>query len=126
MEGDTMKLFLLTFAALLSLPVHAVRAAARSVHVVIKNNSHHALHNAHWELKHGIVTRKPPGRINPGGVGEMFAESNGVATGTEGFVRYQVEGVNGNAQFNWDNPFAGSNSARGGRAARLCRPADWR
>jgi hypothetical protein len=114
-EGNTMKRILLTIAvaAFASLSVDAARAAARSVHVVIKNNSPHALHNAHWELKHGIVTMKPPGRINPGGVGEMFAESNGVATGTEGFVRYQVEGVNGNAQFNWDNPFAGSNSAGG-------------
>lgn len=88
-------------------------AAARSVHVIIKNNSDHALVTAHWELKHGIVTTRPPGRINPGETGELFAESNGFATGTEGFVRYNIEGVVGNAQFNWDNPFVGENSAGG-------------
>lgn len=89
------------------------RAAARSVHVVIKNNSSHALYSAHWELRHGIVTQKPIGRIEPGGIGEMVAESDGLATGTEGFVRYHVEGLNGDAQFNWDNPFFGGNSASG-------------
>lgn len=94
-------------------PIDEAAAAARSVHVIIKNNSNHALFNAHWELSHGIVTSKPPGRIDPGGIGEMSAESNGFATGTEGFVRYHVQGVSGDAQFNWDNPFVGNNSASG-------------
>ena len=92
-------------------------AAARSVHVIIKNDSDHALYTAHWEAKHGIVTRKPPARIGPGGVGELFAESNGIATGTEGFVRYHVEHASSDAQFNWDNPFVGSNSASGSAPA---------
>jgi hypothetical protein len=99
--------------AIVGWPIDEAAAAARSVHVIIKNNSNHALIDAHWELSHGIVTRKPLGRIDPGGIGEMFAESNGFATGTEGFVRYHVEGVSGDAQFNWDNPFVGNNSASG-------------
>jgi hypothetical protein len=99
-------------AGIVLLPGEAV-AAARSVHVIIKNDSDHPLFTAHWEAKHGIVTRKPPGRIEPGGVGELFAESKGIATGTEGFVRYHIAGVAGDAQFNWDNPFVGGNSASG-------------
>ena len=109
----TLSIVMALFAALAISLMTEARAAARRVHVVIKNNSSHALHNAHWELRHGIVTLKPPGRIDPGGTGEMVAESNGIATGTEGFVRYHVEGLNGDAQFNWDNPFVGGDSASG-------------
>jgi hypothetical protein len=97
-------------ACVLSTPT---RAAARSVHVIIKNDTPHTLLFVAGKTKHGKVTRKPPARIRPGATGELFAESAGVATGTEGFVKYRLEGVAGDARFEWDNPFVGSNSARG-------------
>jgi hypothetical protein len=37
------------------------------------------------------------------------SESNGVATGTEGSVRYGSDS-GGELAFHWDNPFAGRNS----------------
>ncbi|HWZ45477.1 MAG TPA: hypothetical protein VNW97_18525 [Candidatus Saccharimonadales bacterium] len=91
--------------------------AARSVKVVIKNDTSHAMIFVSGSAQHGIVTQRPPSRIPPSGVGELFAESNGFATGTEGRVTYRLEGVNGNAVFHWDNPFAGSNSANGSAPA---------
>jgi hypothetical protein len=69
------------------------------------------------KANHGIVSRKPPSRIPPAGTGELFAESKGVATGTEGRVTYRLEGIGGTAVFHWDNPFTGSNSADGSAPA---------
>lgn len=91
--------------------------AARSVRVVIKNDTDRVMTFVSGKAQHGIVTRKPPSQIPPSGVGELFAESNGIATGTEGRVTYQLAGVGGTAQFHWDNPFAGSNSADGSAPA---------
>ncbi len=88
-------------------------AAARSVHVIIKNNTEHNMTFASGKAQHGIVTQKPPHSIPPGGIGELFAESNGFATGTEGSVTYGINGIGGTATFSWDNPFVGSNSANG-------------
>lgn len=92
-------------------------SAARSVHVVIKNNTTHTMIFVSGGTQHGIVTRRPPSRISSGGIGELFAESNGVATGTEGSVTYRLDGVGGNAVFHWDNPFVGSNSISGSAPA---------
>ena len=97
----------------LGLVAPTVVAAARSTHVVIKNNTGHNMTFVSGSAKHGVVTQKPPRTIAAGAVGEFFAESNGVATGTEGSVVYRLDTVNGNATFNWDNPFVGSNSAGG-------------
>lgn len=94
------------------LPV-SVQGAARSVHVIIKNDTDKNMTFLSGSASHGIVTQRPPSGISPGGVGELFAESNGVATGTEGTVSYGLAGVNGTISFHWDNPFVGSNSASG-------------
>ncbi len=96
--------------AVLALPGTA-SAAARSSHVIIQNQTAQRLIYVRGSVAHGEVTKKPPSAIAPGGTGDLFAESNGFATGTEGYVVYRVEGVAGEAQFNWDNPFVGSNSA---------------
>src|SRR5947209_7186538 len=91
--------------------------AARSVRVIIKNDTDKTLTFVSGKADHGIVTQKPPTHIQPSGTGELFAESNGFATGTEGRVTYRLDGVNGNAVFHWDNPFSGSNSADGSAPA---------
>ncbi len=89
----------------------AASAAARSTHVIIQNETARTLFFVRGHLDHGEVTKKPPSRIPPGGTGELFAESHGFMTGTEGYVIYRVDGVPGEARFYWDNPFAGSNTA---------------
>lgn len=89
------------------------RGAARSVRVIIKNDTDRTLTFVSGKANHGIVTQKPPAHIPPSGTGELFAESNGVATGTEGRVTYRLQGVNGTAVFHWDNPFVGTNSSDG-------------
>jgi hypothetical protein len=89
----------------------AADAAARSTHVIIQNETTKTLVYVRGRVSHGEVTKKPPSRIPPGGTGDLFAESNGVMTGTEGEVFYRVEGVPGEARFYWDNPFVGSNTA---------------
>jgi len=89
----------------------AANAAARSTHVIIQNETSRALIFVRGHVDHGEVTQKPPSRIVPGGTGELFAESHGFATGTEGYVIYRVDGVPGEVKFYWDNPFVGSNTA---------------
>ena len=59
-------------------------AAARSTHVIIKNNTDHNMTFVSGSVKHGIVTQKPPHSIPAGSVGDLRAESNGFMTGTEG------------------------------------------
>lgn len=100
---------LLALAAL-ALPA-AASAAARSSHVIIQNQTAQRLIYVRRSVAHGEITKNPPAEIAPGGTGDLFAESNGIATGTQGYVVYRIEGVPGEAQFNWDNPFVGSNSA---------------
>lgn len=93
--------------------VSTVNAAARSTHIIIKNNTNHRMIGTNIEIKHGKLTSKPPRTIEPGSIGEWGAESNGIATGTEGSVTYRLDGISGTSIFNWDNPFVGSNSANG-------------
>jgi hypothetical protein len=93
------------------LPCHA-DAAARSVQVITKNNTSRVMTVVSWKAKHGEITRQPSSRIPPSGTGALFAESHGIATGTEWWVKYRLDGVPGEVQFNWDNPFV-DNSASG-------------
>jgi hypothetical protein len=52
---------------------------------------------------------EPPSVIGPNTTVFIESESNGVATGTEGAVRYGSDG-GGELSFHWDNPFTGRNS----------------
>jgi hypothetical protein len=49
-----------------------------------------------------------PQTINAGDSATWEAESSGVATGTEGWVKYQVTGVGDIITFYWTNPFVGN------------------
>jgi len=89
----------------------ASQAAARSTHLVIQNETPRTMFFVAGRARHGRVTQGPPSRIAPGGTGELKAESHGFMTGTEGNVTYRLDGVAGVANFHWDNPFYGSNSA---------------
>lgn len=108
--------------------------AARSTKVVFQNNTSYLLGLTGSFLKHGIWTNPlnwgtpvdapimaPPGLILPqNGSGVSWEnESQGLATGDEGWCEYAIIGTgSGGNQFQslgiihigWDNPFVGSNS----------------
>jgi hypothetical protein len=86
--------------------------AARSVTIKVENTFDIALVFDHDSLQHGIWGSSPPARIEPQTTPQWVAESDGVATGTEGTVWYRLDvpGTKGLVRLHWDNPFVGSNN----------------
>ncbi|MGV9713164.1 OmpL47-type beta-barrel domain-containing protein [Gordonia sp. NPDC003424] len=87
--------------------------AARSVTITLTNDIDAALVLTHWDLDHGVWGTNPPARIEPGTSATWEAESDGVATGTEGSVDFELDlgaGTTGRVHLFFDNPFVGSNS----------------
>ncbi|GEP61805.1 aegerolysin family protein [Reyranella soli] len=86
--------------------------AARSVTIKVDNKFDVALVFDHNSIQHGIWGSNPPPRIEPGTLKQWVAESDGVATGTEGTVWYRLDipGSTGLVRLHWDNPFVGSNN----------------
>ena len=88
--------------------------AARSTTVNLTNNADVALVRNSGSLSHGEWDTEPPLRVEVGQSVSWESESDGVATGTEGEVFYDIETApgqtGGQAHFHWDNPFIGSNS----------------
>lgn len=85
--------------------------AARSTLMRLHNRTPHRLTRVDANLDHGQWTdpNEPPGVILPGTTVFIESESDGVATGTEGSIRYASDG-GGELYFHWDNPFTGRNS----------------
>src|SRR4051812_9733022 len=84
-------------------------SAARSVWVIIRNNSSFQLNFPQYYLTSGIWTVKPNAVIQPGQESGFGSESNGFMTGTHGNVMYGI--ANGQQlSFMWTDPYAGSNS----------------
>jgi len=88
----------------------AAHASARTTEVVIENRTDQPLVGDSITVNHGEITKQPPKTIAPGQTGRLVADSNGIATGNEGTVRYKLPGGAGIALFHWDNPFTGTNS----------------
>lgn len=86
--------------------------AARSVTIKVQNTFDIALIFDHDSLQHGVWGSSPPARIEPETTAQWVAESDGVATGTEGTVWYRLDvpGTTGLVRLHWDNPFIGSNN----------------
>lgn len=97
--------------------------AARSTTVIFANNTNHLIRKVSEDLSHGEWSNEPPNDIPPGAQVVWGSESNGFATGTEGWVRYRVTPNNTDLDLvpdpfpdsetiyvYWDNPFVGSNS----------------
>jgi hypothetical protein len=82
---------------------------ARSVRVVLLNQTGNRLHFADASASHGDWAGNLPGLIAPGAYGEWQTNSGGFMTGTEGDAHYTLEGV-GDVRVHWDNPFFGENS----------------
>ncbi len=87
--------------------------AARSTRFVLYNDSDTTLVRTGGGLDHGIWTRQPPTQIQPFTNANWESESDGVFTGTEGHVDYDIQLPSGqgagNCHIYWDNPYAGSN-----------------
>ncbi|GAA0321585.1 hypothetical protein GCM10010302_70940 [Streptomyces polychromogenes] len=83
----------------------------RSVRVTVVNNSGALLARTGAGLDHGIWSgdNLPPSVMNNGARSRWQSESDGFATGTEGYAEYQMSG-GGKVVFRWDNPFSGGNS----------------
>lgn len=87
--------------------------AARSTHVTLENRARFLnLKRTAVQIEAGEFTSPPPQLI--GDHGDWRSESNGIFTGTEGRVTYQIETVDGDrvgeVRLHWNNPFVGSNS----------------
>jgi hypothetical protein len=72
--------------------------AARSVFVNLVNRSDAVLIRTSGSLSHGIWTHQPPLRIEAGAKQTWQSESNGVATGTEGEVSYDIQAIPGQSE----------------------------
>jgi hypothetical protein len=68
--------------------------AARSTLTRLHNRTPHRLTRVDANLDHGQWTdpNEPPGFISPGTTVFIESESDGIATGTEGSIRYASDG----------------------------------
>ncbi|MFG3255314.1 hypothetical protein [Streptomyces sp. NPDC048172] len=78
------------------------------IHACIQNNTDKPLTKINEGLDHGTWHTKAPREIQPKAEGRFASTSNGVMTGTKGWVTYNVDGQD--YTFWWSNPFIGSSS----------------
>ena len=96
--------------------------AERSFRVIIQNSSSFlTLNQTFNHLCGGVYTPAwlPPGSIASGTTGGIQSESDGLGTGTEAYVKYDVDGPDGKhgmLYVYWDNPFLGYTHFRVGTA----------
>ncbi len=88
--------------------------SARSTQIFIHNETEYKLEKTEESLPHGewghAGGQRPPQMIPAHAVAEIGSDSSGVATGTEGSVRYRIEDGKGSSlYFHWNNPFEGRN-----------------
>ena len=86
--------------------------ASRSVQVHLINTTNSVLTLQESSLSSGEWSQddQPPSSIAAGEQNAQWgSESDGIMTGTEGYVIYTL-GSGGNLQINWNNPYYGSNS----------------
>ena len=92
--------------------------AARSVLVEFTNNTTRNLVLRDQQATNGKWTEGefPPSKINAGGRARWGTQSNGIGTGTKGYVVYSIQDASeksGDVRMDWDNPFVGNKSYSG-------------
>ncbi len=97
--------------------VSVAQASARSTDVTLVNQTGCELRRADYGLQHGewwdFPNHIPPDYILPGQQATWVSESNGIATGTEGWVRFSTSECDlrhKNVVVHWSNPYIGANS----------------
>lgn len=111
-------LLMTTTASASAAPASATSSPARSVFVEVNNWTGCRMDFVTATLTHGTWTDGdlPPGEITNSVWGVWASESNGFATGTEGFATYQLHACTNPAnvgkwvKFHWNNPYVGSNT----------------
>lgn len=86
--------------------------AARSVVAKLTNNTKFVLtlDKSSIQLNHGKWVTSPPDQISPGDVGQWESDSDKLAEGTDGSLRYQfVDQRTVNVDVSWFDPYAGEN-----------------
>jgi hypothetical protein len=83
------------------------KMAARTVQILLTNHSGFALTKSFDHLCGGDWTPqlRPPDTIADGAKVTWKSESGGIATGTEAYVKYTVDGNGDTVYIYWDNPF---------------------
>jgi hypothetical protein len=85
--------------------------AKRSTGITLHNFTSLELRRKDFGLSHGIWQNGeqavPPEKIGPGQKAWFGSESDGFATGTEGYVLYTSD--RGDFHVGWDNPYMGGN-----------------
>ena len=89
-----------------------LRARPHQRHIDVRQQQRQRLIGISDQLDHGVWTNNnmPPSRIEAGETVSWESESDGIATGTEGEVQYQIEGTSITMNLHWDDPFVGANS----------------
>ncbi|MBV8843978.1 MAG: hypothetical protein JO307_14310 [Bryobacterales bacterium] len=92
--------------------------ARRSTQITLQNNTDLDLTMVSWHLCHGSWTNdvSPPSTIPNQSTASWESESSGIATGTEGWVKYQITNptscVPELVYIYWDNPFVWANDTQ--------------
>jgi hypothetical protein len=88
----------------------ALPHAQRSVTITLSNRTGYTLYRANWSLAHGVWSILPPDTVANHTRPYFQSESNGFATGTEGYIYYWIGNTGQWIWLYWDNPYIGSNS----------------
>ncbi|KAK3312107.1 hypothetical protein B0H66DRAFT_570082 [Apodospora peruviana] len=83
--------------------------AARSIDILLINNTDQTLIWDDSGLEHGKRRITAPDFIEPGKKGRWMLESSGIATGCEGWMHWKVGEDGPMLKVNYDNPYYGSN-----------------
>jgi hypothetical protein len=83
--------------------------AARSIDATIANQTPHRLIRTDSQAVHGGFTTEAPAAVDPNAQGQFSMESNGFATGCEGYATYRMDGVAGTLRLHFNNPYIGGN-----------------
>ena len=85
--------------------------SARSVKATVVNTTDQVLTLRSSELGHGVWVQQPPATIEPHSSGTFEADSDGILTGVEGNVAYNIgKGQNQSVSLYFDNPYVGTDS----------------
>ncbi|RGD58263.1 Crystal protein ET79 [Kitasatospora xanthocidica] len=89
----------------------SLTSASRSTSINLTNNSGKLLTRSGASLQWGIWSDNmmPPSMVQPGVTAKWASESEGVMTGTEGEVSFNVAGEQNQVKVHWNNPYWGSN-----------------